>query len=142
MKITHFTDYGFRTLIFLGVRQKMYTPMPMIANQYNISSNHLMKVSQQLVRLGYIESKHGRSGGLRLIKDPRKVKVSQVFRELESLEIVNCFSAYDTCIISSSCHLKNILNHALHAFIQELDKYTLADLIDNPDELFTHLSLK
>lgn len=91
--------------------------MPMIENQYNISSNHLMKVSQQLVRLGYIESKHGRSGELRLIKDPRKVKVSQVFRELESLEIVNCFSAYDTCIISSSCRLKKILNHALHAFI-------------------------
>jgi len=61
----------------------MYTPMPMIENQYNISSNHLMKVSQQLVRLGYIESKHGRSGGLRLIKDPRKVIFS--FHSIHSL---------------------------------------------------------
>ncbi|OIN68055.1 Rrf2 family transcriptional regulator [Exiguobacterium sp. KRL4] len=135
MRITQYTDYGLRVLIYLGLHREEITPMPAIANHYGISSNHLMKVTQQLTKLGYVESTRGRTGGLRLAKDPTDINIGQVVREMEPMEIVDCFSAEGRCVIEPSCHLKGILGRALRAFLKELEQHTLAELVENKDEL-------
>lgn len=135
MRITQYTDYGLRVLIYLGVHRDKITPMPMIASHYGISANHLMKVTQQLTKLGYVESTRGRTGGLRLIKDPANINIGQVVREMEPMEIVECFSEEGRCIIEPNCHLKGILGRALRAFLKELEQHTLAELVENKEEL-------
>ncbi|WP_214851426.1 Rrf2 family transcriptional regulator [Exiguobacterium sp. s193] len=135
MRITQYTDYGLRVLIYLGVHRGKITPMPAIANHYGISANHLMKVTQQLTKLGYVESTRGRTGGLRLVKDPAEINIGQVVREMEPMDIVECFSAEGRCVIEPSCHLKGILGRALRAFLKELEQHTLAELVANKDEL-------
>ncbi|MCT4780421.1 MULTISPECIES: Rrf2 family transcriptional regulator [Exiguobacterium] len=135
MRITQYTDYGLRVLIYLGLHREEITPMPTIANHYGISSNHLMKVTQQLTKLGYVESTRGRTGGLRLAKDPADINIGQVVREMEPMEIVDCFSAEGRCVIEPGCHLKGILGRALRAFLKELEQHTLAELVENKDEL-------
>ncbi|MFZ0075950.1 Rrf2 family transcriptional regulator [Exiguobacterium sp. RIT452] len=135
MRITQYTDYGLRVLIYLGLHRQEITPMPAIANHYGISSNHLMKVTQQLAKLGYVESTRGRTGGLRLIRDPEEINIGKVVREMEPMDIVECFSANGHCVIEPHCQLKGILGRALRAFIRELEQHTLAELITNRQEL-------
>ncbi|WP_294741116.1 Rrf2 family transcriptional regulator [uncultured Exiguobacterium sp.] len=135
MRITQYTDYGLRVLIYLGVNRDVITPMPQIAKHYGISSNHLMKVTQQLTKLGYVESTRGRSGGLRLIQDPKDINIGKVVRQMEPLDIVECFGNNGHCVIEPSCRLKGVLGRALRAFIRELEQHTLEELLDNRDEL-------
>jgi len=94
-----------------------------------------MKVAQQLTKLGYVESIRGRNGGIRLIRDPRAINIGQVVREMEPLDLVECFSQSGQCTIAPSCRLKGILGRALHAFHQELAIYSLEDLLENQDQL-------
>ena len=39
------------------------------------------------------------------------------------------------CVISPACQLKSVFFEALTAFINVLERYTLADIINNEDEL-------
>jgi len=135
MRITQYTDYGLRTLIYLDAHPNDIIPMPRIAEHYAISPNHLMKVTQQLTKLGYVESVRGRNGGLRLTRAPKEINTGTVVREMEPLDIVECFSQNGQCIIAPACRLKGVLGRALRAFHQELAKYSLEDLLDNRDQL-------
>jgi len=135
MRITQYTDYGLRTLIYLGAHPGDIIPMPQIAAHYAISPNHLMKVTQQLTKLGYVESIRGRNGGLRLTRSPREINIGTVVRDMEPLDIVECFSQDGQCIIDPACRLKGILARALRAFHQELAKHSLEELLGNRDQL-------
>ncbi len=94
-----------------------------------------MKVTQQLAKLGYVESTRGRSGGLRLIRDPKDINIGKVVREMEPMDIVECFGSNGHCVIEPGCRLKGVLGRALRAFIRELEQHTLEELLDNRDEL-------
>ena len=135
MRIIQYTDYGLRTLIYLGAHPNEIVPMPQIAEHYVISPNHLMKVTQQLTKLGYVESVRGRNGGLRLTHAPKEINIGTVVRQMEPLDIVECFSPNGQCLIAPACRLKGILGRALRAFHQELAKHSLEDLLDNRDQL-------
>jgi len=135
MRITQYTDYGLRTLIYLGERPNDIVSIPQIAEHYAISLNHLIKVIYELKKMGCIESIRGRYGGLRLICSPKEINIGMVVQEMEPLDIAECFSANGQCIITSSCRLKVIFGRALHAFNQELAKYSLDDLLDNREDL-------
>ncbi|PWG60925.1 Rrf2 family transcriptional regulator, partial [Spiribacter halobius] len=46
-----------------------------------------------------------------------------------SLELVECFGSDNTCCLAPVCVLRGALDEALRAFLEVLDRYTLADLI-------------
>lgn len=129
MHITRYTDYSLRVLIYLAVQDERLATIQEIADSYDISKNHLMKVVHQLTLKGYIESLRGKNGGLRLNRRPEDINVGVLVRETEQdLALVECFSAGNQCCITPVCGLKNVLAEALQAFLATLDKYTLADL--------------
>jgi Rrf2 family transcriptional regulator, nitric oxide-sensitive transcriptional repressor len=133
MKLTTYTDYAFRTLIFLALRPDEPCTIQELADSYGISRNHLMKVVQQLGQLGYVETSRGRGGGIRLGKAPGEIRLGEVVRRTEDdMNIVECFNpADDRCAISRACRLRGILGEAMAAWLGVLDDYTLADLVDN-----------
>ncbi|QTN01023.1 Rrf2 family transcriptional regulator [Sediminibacillus dalangtanensis] len=139
MKLTRFTDYSLRVLMFLATRPEgQLVQIKTISAVYNISHNHLMKVIYELGKLGYIETVRGRNGGLRLAKDPHTISIGEVVRQTEEdFFVVECFdpSKKDTCLISDACRLQGVLGKALHAFLETLDQYSLGDLIINKDQL-------
>ena len=130
MRLTTFSDYAFRVLIYLGGTQGLVT-IADIAGAYGISENHLMKVVHQLSRLGYIETVRGKGGGMRLARPPREIKVGEVLRATEDgFDLVECMGEGDSdCRIVRACVLKGALGEALAAFLGTLDGYTLADLV-------------
>ena len=130
MRLTSYTDYAFRLLMFAGLKNGELATIQEAADAYGISKNHLMKVAYELGRHGLIETVRGRNGGIRLAKEPEKIRLGDVVRLMEDdLAMVECFvPATNTCPISRACSLKRALGEALDAYLKVLDRYTLADL--------------
>ena len=129
MRLTRYTDYALRTLIYVGLREPRQSSIAEIARAYAISESHLTKVVHQLGRLGLIRTIRGRGGGLRLAKPPAEIVVGAVVRATEDdLALVECFAA-GACVITAPCRLRRALGEALAAFLAVLDRYTLADLL-------------
>jgi Rrf2 family nitric oxide-sensitive transcriptional repressor len=124
-------DYALRALIYLGTRQGTVVSTQQISDAYGISKHHLVRVVQTLAEHGYVELLPGRSGGVRLIRDPATVRLGDVVRQTEpNLRLVECFDCEtNTCPIIASCGLKAYLNDALRAFLATLNAHTLSDLL-------------
>jgi len=129
MRLTVFTDYTLRTLIYLAVRQERLVTIAEIAAAYGISNNHLMKVVHQLAQAGEVVTVRGQRGGLRLARSPAEINVGAVVRRTEvDMELVPCFGSEAGCVIQPECVLAKVLDEALQGFLAVLDRYTLADL--------------
>ncbi len=130
MHITRYTDYSLRVLIYLATQDGKLSTIQQIADAYNISKNHLMKVVHQLNRKGYIETVRGKHGGMKLKMPARDINVGVLIRETEQeLNVVECLNAGGSCRITPVCNLKNMFGEAMEAFLSVLDQYTLEDTI-------------
>ncbi len=130
MRLTTFSDYTLRTLMYLALRPGRLTTIEEIAAAYGISANHLMKVVHEAAQAGDISTVRGRAGGLRLSRRPETIIVGAVLRRTEpDLEIVPGFCAAGACAIQPACVLQCALREALEAFLTVLDRVTLADLV-------------
>ena len=138
MRLTLYTDYTLRTLMYLGLHADRLCSISEIAKSYRISENHLTKVAHQLGRLGFITTLRGRGGGLKLAAPPDKIGVGQVVRAVEEgFMLVDCRS----CAVLPACRLTGVLAEATGAFLAVLDRYSLADLIGRRDEMRRLLAL-
>lgn len=132
MQLTVFTDYGFRTLMFLAGHPDRLCSVKEISEVYGISRNHLVKVVHRLGLLGYVVTAKGKGGGIRLADTTRDLRLGDLVNALEpNMDLVECFNAEaNTCRITSSCQLKHYLFAARQVFIAELNRHTLKDIVD------------
>ena len=136
MRLSTFSDYSLRVLMYLGLESDRLATIAEIARAHAISENHLMKVVQQLARAGYVESLRGKGGGIRLAREPGAIGLGEVIRQSETdFALAECLGDGCTCRIQAPCRLKGILHEALAALFLVLDGYTLADLLDDPEAL-------
>ncbi len=129
MQLTTFTDYGLRTLMYLQANPQESFSVKQIAEYFDISRNHLVKVVHRLSQLAYIETSKGKGGGLKIAADSGKLRLGDLVTSLEpSMNMVECFDP-DTnrCRMTSNCRLKRYLKTATWAYIDSLNQYTLAD---------------
>lgn len=129
MRLTDYTDYTLRVLIHLNRTKEVFT-LQELSKQLGVSRNNLTKISNKLVKLGYVDAARGRSGGLRIRKEAGRAYVGDIVRQMEeSLQLAQCFSGEkSSCSFFGGCALKVSLQGALEAFIDSLNKYTLNDI--------------
>lgn len=134
MRLTVHTDYALRLLMALAIEPDRLHTIEEIAGCYGISRNHLMKVTQTLVRAGFVTSQRGRQGGLSLSRPAAEINVGAVVRATEDgSALVECFDARrNRCVITPGCGLIGPLQEALAAFHAVLDRKSLADLVGAP----------
>ena len=136
MRLTSYTDYSLRVLMYLAIRPQGLSTVREMADTYGISQNHLMKVVFELGRNGILETVRGRSGGVRLARPAEQIRIGEVIRFTEAgSAMVECFGSGSGCVISAPCRLKRILKQAQDAFLSVLDGYTLADLVSGNSSL-------
>lgn len=138
MRLTMYTDYSLRVLLFLGIKgTEELSTVQEISDTYNISKNHLTKVVHELGKMGLIETIRGRGGGIRILVKPDQINIGATIRKTEDdFHLVECFNcATDQCVITNVCKLKGVLHEALAAYFNVLDQYTLADFVENNDGL-------
>lgn len=130
MRLSEYTDYTLRVLMYCAARPGQLVTIGEVAAHHGLSKNHLMKVVNDLARQGLLETTRGRGGGLRLLKDPRDIRVGDVVRASETdFRLVECFDARtNLCTLTPTCHLKHLFGDALQAYFAALDSATLADV--------------
>lgn len=131
MQLTTFTDYGLRTLMYLASHSASQSSVKEIAEHYDISRNHLVKVVHRLSQLGYIETSKGKGGGIKIAEGATELRLGDLITALEPhMNVVECFDAKtNTCRITESCQLKHYLFEGTQSFIDSMNKYTLADTL-------------
>ncbi len=143
MRLTVYTDYALRLLMYLALKDDGLATIAEIAKSYGISRNHLMKVAYELGAAGYIETVRGRGGGLRLAKPVETIGLGDVVRRTEpDMALVTCFKPVEApCAIRRCCVLRDALQRASLAFTDVLDGYSLADLVRPRSRLRTMLAI-
>lgn len=143
MRLTTFTDYSLRVLMYVGLQRGQLATIAEMAKVYGISVNHLMKVVHFLAQQGYLETVRGKGGGMRLARDSTEINLGELVRRTEVKDaLVECFSPETShCRLMPACRLKEILHQAQDAFYATLGDYTLADLLGNPGDLSRALTL-
>lgn len=128
MRLTRFSDYAIRVLLYLAAHTERLCSIAEIATAYDISQNHLMKVVSDLAASSYVQSLRGRSGGIRLARPAGEINIGKLLRHTEGeIDLVGCAE----CKLSGACSLPDPLDQALDAFFTVLERYTLANVIQN-----------
>lgn len=136
MRLTRFSDYALRVMIYLGLQEGQRVTIRDISDAFGISRNHLMKVVSLLTRMGYLEAQRGPGGGIKLARPARDINLAEVVRDTEEdLAMVECFAPRGDCVISPACRLQHAIANALEAFMRELASYSLEDLLRPSKEL-------
>ncbi|MCG9714071.1 Rrf2 family transcriptional regulator [Shewanella insulae] len=136
MQLTRYTDFGIRTLMYLALSPERETLFRIaeITEVFDLSANHVSKIVHHLGKEGYLQTVRGKSGGFKLGKPADQINIGVLVRTLEnSLAPIDCSKPY--CRFSPACQLKGVLAEAVDAYLAVLDKYSLADVVSNRDEL-------
>jgi Rrf2 family nitric oxide-sensitive transcriptional repressor len=130
MRLSLFSDYSLRVLMFAALKGETFS-LSEVAEAYDISRHHLVKVVNFLAKVGYLETRRGRGGGIALGMPPEDIHIGMVVRRTEDTPfIVECFDKqHNTCSINGCCRLKGALSQAVNAFYETLDRHTLRDLV-------------
>lgn len=130
MRLTRFTDYALRVLMYVARQSDRVCTMGEIAEFYGISQEHLRKVVHKLVKCGYLNSTRGRGGGIVLAGDAATVRIGDVIVAMEeAMDIIPCQEL--KCVMLPGCSLQSALALGLRAFVDAMNDITLADLLSN-----------
>lgn len=136
MRLTQWTDYSLRVLMHCAAHEGRAQPTTIseIAQAHGISRSHLTKIVMTLAAQGLIDTTRGRGGGMRLKRPAASITVGEVVRQTETdFQQVECFNREtNSCYMDGSCGLKHAIGRALSAYLVELDRVTLADLVGAP----------
>lgn len=129
MRISQFTDYSLRTLLYLGLKEELAT-IAEISKAFKVSQNHMVKVAHRLSQLNYIQSFKGKNGGIKLAKLPAEINIGELVEHLEPMDLLECFNVTtNTCPIQGVCKLEQILHSAQTVFIKELKNHNLESFL-------------
>jgi Rrf2 family nitric oxide-sensitive transcriptional repressor len=132
MRLNLSSDYALRLLMFLAANPGQRHTIADIAAHYDISRMHLMKIAHQLSLHGWVDSSRGKGGGLQLARPAQTILIGQLLRQTEAdCQLVECMGPESSCVLQGCCKLTGVLYGALQAFFAYLDRYTLADLVND-----------
>lgn len=143
MRLSAYSDYSLRVLMQAALRSPDRVTVDEVAQTFGISRHHLVKVVHDLGRNGYLQTHRGIGGGFTLGQAPEEIRVGDIVRLGEETEtVIDCMDKPDfPCRLFPTCRLKGVLDEAAAAFFAVLDRYTLADLIQQPLALRAMLQL-
>lgn len=128
MQLSRFTDYSIRVLIYSAMNPERLVTLAELSQFYEISLDHLRKVVHKLAKLEYLQTFRGKNGGMKLFRAPQDINIGKLICELEGNgPLLDCSGM--SCKILPECSLPGLLKNAQEAFYQELEQYTLADIM-------------
>ncbi len=137
MQLRMYTDYALRVLVYAGTHPSRPVSAFAIAQAYGISTDHVAKASKALTREQLLHATRGARGGVQLARPASEIQIGTVVRLFEgNREVVDCDGATaQPCRIAASCRLRGMFAEAEEAFYAVLDRYTLADVVQNRPQL-------
>lgn len=139
MHLTDHTDYSLRVLMYLNEQKRLVT-LNELSEKVGVSKNNLIKVSNQLAKLGLIDTNRGRTGGLIIKRETGQRSLKEIITQTEPhFYMAQCFSGLRCdCLYKGKCSLKRSLADALQSFFNSLAQTTLNDVTPKPK--FTNIN--
>lgn len=130
MRLTSFTDFGLRALMRMAADPERAFSTAELADFFGLSRNHLIKIMGRLATAGIVSTRRGHAGGAVLARPADQIRLGDVVRVLEEGQpLVECFSPDGgNCTIGACCGLRARLAAAERAFLDNLNRSTLADI--------------
>jgi len=134
MRLTSFTDYGPRMLMHMASAPGRACSTADLADEFNLSRNHLAKFMQRLARAGLIETRRGGNGGAVLARPATETRLGAVVLLLEEGQpLAECLADDGgACPLDGHCRSRARLRSAEVAFLADLDRATLAGIALDP----------
>ncbi len=133
-KIFNFTEafsIGLHGLVLIAKDKNKMINVQKISDATGSSRHHVAKILQRLVKAGYLRSSRGPSGGFELIKDPDKIRLSDIYELIEGkLEVPNCPFDHELCPFNS-CLMGDITQKLSSEFITYLKNTRISSLLDH-----------
>lgn len=144
MQLSAYSDYAVRVLVQTALCDSGRMTVAKVAETFAISRHHLVKIVNDLGRHGYLNTHRGVGGGFTLAQAPEAIRVGDIVRLGEESEtMINCRDARNrVCRLQPACRFKSVLQEASTAFFQVLDRYTLADLLQQPARIRAVLGME
>lgn len=126
-------DYGLMLLSQLAKSPKdQYIKLSEVAKLHGLPVKYMEKVARQLAKAKIITSKEGKSGGYKLTKLPKQIKLNLILEALEDkVEPILCSQGCSSCERQSACEQKTGWKKIHKQLYSMTKKITLADLIAN-----------
>lgn len=132
MRLTSFSDYALRLLIHAARHPDRLITIEEAAAAYGISRGHLTKVANVLTRAGFLRAVRGRAGGLEMGCRPEALMLGRVLRVTEpDVASIECFGPDEIRDPGRPEALDVAITAAMAAFMAEMDRRTLASLLDD-----------
>jgi len=143
MQLTIRSNHAMRLMMYCALNEGRVAPVSEIARACNMSEAHLAKIAQALARHGFVETVRGRNGGVRLARPAGALNVGRMVRATEFGRcLVECLEPQsNTCPLIDVCRFRGVIGEALEAFLQVLDRYSLADLVAEPEGMRAAMGL-
>lgn len=130
MLLTRQTDYAARALVFLTAHKERFCSSTEIAETEEIPILFLRRILVRLAAMGIVESREGAWGGVRLIRDPKKIKLYGLIKEFQGdFKISECILNKNLCPNNSKCMLRRRLSVMEERLVGEIKSITLNDLV-------------
>ncbi len=137
MRLSKYSDYALRVLMYAALRKPALATIDEVADAFDISRNHLVKVVHLLGRSGFLSTRRGIGGGFSLALPSTRIGLGNVVRLTEADEsVIDCNDRRNQpCRIFPVCRLKSVLDEAGTAFFAVLDLYSLEDLVKQKSDM-------
>lgn len=131
MKIlTKDTDYAVRALILLAKEKEVFLSAKKISNVLNLPYHFLRGILQKLIQNGFIESKEGVFGGVRIIKSPAKIRVIDLINVFQGdFELSDCMFRQKICPDRKTCVLREEIKRIENMVGKEFEKLTIGKML-------------
>lgn len=139
MRLTNYTNYALRTLIYAALRDPALVRVQDVAEAHEISRTHLVKCVHRLGQWGYLDNLRGRGGGFRLARPAAEIRIGEIVRRTE-----DGFAEPDPDAVAGSpddAALDATIGRARDAFLAVLDRHTIADVVAEGEDLIAVLGL-
>ena len=132
MKLSTRSRYGLRAILELAME---YGGGPLqikvIAKRQDISNKYLEQLMAILKSSGLVRSIRGAKGGYILAKEPREIRVSDIFIALEGpLVTVDCLDHPEFCTRCTDCVTRHVWAEIQTSIQGVMESINLQDLVD------------
>ncbi len=128
MRLTKSTSHAIRILIDCARAGDQLIKVAELSERLDITQQNVFKIVNLLARAGLIESVRGRNGGVRLARPAAQVRIGDVVRASEVTRVA--IEEDGTAGARGRGHgVNRVLDDALEAFIDVLDRHTIADMV-------------
>jgi len=127
------TDYAVRTLLYLAMRGgEKYIPATTLSQELGLPMNFLRRICSTLIKAKILDTREGKNGGVKLVKNPAAISVLQLIELFDGkTELADCTFRKKLCPNRKTCVLRKRILGIENILNREFAALTLQTLIDD-----------